>query len=353
MIYLKNYYLILCLLSGLNFFGQTPIESKINDSVNKFMKSNDVPGLSLAVISGNDILMNKAYGYKNLESKTEAKTNTLYQLASMTKTFSGIVLAKVAEEGKIDIEAPITRYLDYLPEEWSKVKVKNAISHTSGLPNLLDDNGDPIGGEGVEKAWELVQAKDLKYLPGEKWQYSQMGPFVIQKIIEKVSHEKWENLVNNIIFKPAGMKASYFINQKAVPEIQSTGYRKDDNGVVNAEEFEKSYDYYIPATAGIYSNTDELILYHKALISNKLIKEKTKQMMWSPVEFKEGPDMGYGLGWVIDEQSNNKRIWHSGGGKSIFMHFPDKKLSVIVLSNIVNTSPNGLAESIAEFYLNN
>jgi CubicO group peptidase (beta-lactamase class C family) len=259
----------------------------------------------------------------------------------------------MAEEGKIDIEAPITRYLDYLPEEWSKVKVKNAISHTSGLPNLLDENGDPIGGEGVEKAWELVQNKNLKYLPGEKWQYSQMGPFVIQKIIENVSHEKWENLVNDIIFEPAGMKASYFINQKAVPEIQSTAYRKNDEGMVQVEELEKSYDYYIPATAGIYSNTDELMLYHKALITNKLIKEKTKQMMWSPVEFKEGPDMGYGLGWVIDEQLNYKRIWHSGGGKAIFMHFPDKKLSVIILSNIVNTSPNGLAERIAELYLNN
>jgi len=349
----RNNLLIIILLTSLNIFGQSKMDVKteINDSVEKFMEINKVPGLSLAVISGDKTIINKAYGYKNLENKTPAQTNTLYQLASLTKTFSGIVLAKMVENGEIDVESSITAYLDYLPEEWSTVKVKHAISHTSGLPDLLDENGDPIGGGGVEKAWELVQKKDLKYLPGQKWEYSQMGPYVILKIIEKISNRKWESLVEEIIFETAGMKNSYFINQKPVPKIQSTGYRKNDNGVVQAYVFEDGYDYYIPSTAGIYSSTDDLILYHKAIISDALISEKTKQLMWSPVEFKDGPAFSYGLGWVLDEQLNHKRVWHSGGGKAIFMHFPEKKLSVIALSNIVNTSPNSLAEGISELFL--
>jgi CubicO group peptidase (beta-lactamase class C family) len=345
--------LIIILFSSLNIFGQINrnLKTEINDSVDKFMDNNKVPGISLAVISDNQVLVNKAFGYKNLNNKTPAQTNTLYQLASLTKTFSGIVLAKMVENGEIDVESSITAYLDYIPKEWSEVKVKHAISHTSGLPDLLDDNGDPIGGKGVNKAWELVQKKDLKFLPGQKWEYSQMGPYVILKIIEKISN-KWESLVEEIIFERAKMKNSYFINQKPVPEIQSTGYRKNDNGVIQEYVFEDGYDYYIPSTAGIFSSTDDLILYHKAIISDALISKKAKELMWSPVDFKDGPPFSYGLGWVVDEQLNHKRVWHSGGGKAIFMHFPEKKLSVIVLSNVVNTSPNSLAEGIAGLFLN-
>lgn len=333
-------------------------KSTIVDSIaQKHMSEKPIPGLSLAVVKDGRLVNQSSYGVAELASMRLTTNTSIYQLASVTKIFTGIGLMILVEEGRIALDDPIHDYLPTLPEAWRGVTVRQAVSHTSGLPNLLDENGDPPGGT-MSEAWQRVQEKSLKETPGKVWSYSQMGPEVIRRITEEVTDQSWEDFVRERILEPTGMQNTYFLYQSPPDSSRvTTGYDLEDGSLIS-HDWAKSYDYYIPTAMGIFSTTGDLARLINALRSGKLLNLSTRQAMWTPSSHEEGGlkdwgdgTVGYGVGWIVDTDQGHQRRWHSGGGHSAFVYYPNDDLTVIVLTNLSGAGPNAIASDIADVFL--
>lgn len=333
-------------------------KSTVVDSIaRKHMAARPIPALSLAVVQNGRIVKQSTYGVSDLASMRPATDSTIYQLASVTKIFTGIGVMLLIEDGLVALDDSIHRHLPDLPDAWRGVTVRQAVSHTSGLPNILDENGDPPG-DTMSAAWQQVQGKPLASMPGEVWRYNQTGPEVIRRIAEAITGQSWEDFIQERILKPADMQSTYFLYQPPPDSAGvSTGYDLEDGSLI-AHDWVKSYDYYIPTAMGIFSTTGDLARLSNALQSGKLLNVSTRQAMWTPSPHAEGGlegwgdgTIGYGVGWIADTDQGHQRRWHSGGGHSAFVHYPNDDLTVIVLTNFSGAGPNAIASDIADVLL--
>lgn len=330
----------------------------INDSINQIREELNIPGLSYVVVESGKTLALESFGYSDLENKIKETAKSNHFLASATKTVTGIALMNIVESTGIKLEDPIGLYLKDLREDWSKVTIRQAVSHTSGFPSILDENGDPLGGGDMKEAWTIVKKKPLIYEPGSRWQYSQVGLEVIQRICEEVTNQSWQSYVNENVFKKAGMNSTYWLWDLPIKnDHMSVMYDVDeDTDEIYDYNVLNNFDYYLPAGTGMMSNVNDMGNFAKSLQSGKLLSQKLLEEMWTSSEFntKSYEWMeGYGIGWVLDKYKNNRRVWHSGGAKSIVMHYPDRKLSIIVLTNLGNGGVMPFAKLLSDHFLDN
>jgi len=174
----KIFLSILTLIASLNVFCQS-------DNIDKYIKSKmqekSIPGLQLAIVKNNKIIKTGAYGIANIEDSIRVDSETTFAINSMTKAFTGVAVMQLVEEGKIALEDPISNYIDSLPDNWKSITIKQMLTHTSGLPNMMDYNAKIIA------SWEEVQKLPMVFEPNSNFQYNQTNYVIIGKIINKIS----------------------------------------------------------------------------------------------------------------------------------------------------------------------
>ncbi|HHP7237670.1 serine hydrolase domain-containing protein [Longibacter sp.] len=331
--------------------------SAVERIVEAHMSAKPIPGLSVAVAQNGRMVHQSASGITNLVSMQPASNHSIYQLASVTKIITGIGLMILVDEGRLALDDSIHQHLPSLPQAWSGVTVRQVVSHTSGLPPLLDENGNFPGGSRAT-AWERAKKDSLIEEPGTVWRYSQMGGEVIRRVAEEITDQSWERFVHERILEPANMQSTYFLHE-APPDSSrvTTGYDLE-NGSLIAHEWSTSYDYYIPTAMGIFSTTTDLARLMTELRTERLLSPSAQRAMWTPVRHEEGGmagwgdgTVGYGIGWVVDSDHERPRKWHSGGGHSTLVYYPQVDLTVIVLTNLSGAQPNAIASEIAAQFL--
>ena len=320
--------------------------------VQDVMAANDVPGASVAIVHHGDVVYQPSYGVADRTTEQPATDSTMYQLASATKAIAGTAVMMLVEEGRIALDDVVHTHLPELPDAWRGVTVRQVMSHTSGLPGLIDpQTGDLRGGSTMDDAWAAVQQQPLADTSTTTWRYNQTGFEIARRIVERVSGRPWEAFARQRIFGPAGMRSTFFLGQ-LVPDSArlATPYRED----FAAFDFADAYEYYIPTAAGLFSTTGDLARFATALTSGQLLSADARATMWTPVPFEEttiDAIEGYGIGWTVDAQERHRRAWHSGGGKAIVAHYPDDALTVILLTNRAGFDVVSPAFEIAGLYL--
>lgn len=316
------------------------------------MDASDVPGASLAIVHHGDVVYRSSYGLADRATNRPATDSTMYQLASATKPLAGTGIMTLVEEGRLSLDDPIHTHLPDLPDAWRGVTVRQVLSHTAGLPAIVDPStGDLLGGSTMEAAWEAVQAKPLADTTTTVWRYNQTGFEVARRIAERVSGQSWEAFARDRLFRPAGMTHTFYLYEP-VPDssLLATPYRED----FAAFDFSEAYEYYIPTAAGLYSTADDLSRFMAALGDDALLTPEARTAMWTSVPFDDTTiDVvtGYGVGWTVDQQDGHRRVWHSGGGKAVILHYPDEALSVILLTNRAGFDVISPAAEVAGLYL--
>jgi len=320
--------------------------------VQDMMADSDVPGASVAIVHHGDVVYQPSYGVADRATEQPATDSTMYQLASATKIIAGTAVMMLVEDGQIALDDPVHTHLPELPDAWRGVTVRQAMSHTSGLPGLIDpQTGDLRGGSTMEAAWEAVQAQPLADTSTTTWRYNQTGFEIARRIVERVSGQPWEAFARQRIFDPAGMRSTFFIGQPVPDSARlATPYRDD----FAAFDFEEAYEYYIPTAAGLFSTSSDLARFATALSSGQLLGPGARTQMWTSAPFDDSTVdaiQGYGIGWTVDAQEDHRRVWHSGGGKAIVAHYPDDGLTIILLTNRAGFDVISPAFEIAALYL--
>jgi CubicO group peptidase (beta-lactamase class C family) len=332
------------LLSGLGLApAEDEIVTKADAAIRPRVERDRFSGAVLIVRDGK-VLLRRGYGLANREHEVANTPETRFRLGSITKQFTAMAVLILQEQGKLDVREKVKKYLPDAPDAWNEVTVHHLLTHTSGIPNFTDFPEYPKTMSQHATAEEIVarfRDKPLEFKPGTRFKYSNSGYVLLGRLIEKVSGESYEGFLRRQIFTPLKMKDTGFDSPIPVIPHRAAGYARRGPFVVNALYIDMS----IPHAAGaLYSTLDDLLLWDQALLGETLISKKSLDAMFTPEKD------GYGYGWVIGRSYGRRMVGHGGGINGFatdIKRFPDDKVCVIVLSNLVSAPVGEISDDLA------
>jgi CubicO group peptidase (beta-lactamase class C family) len=319
-----------------------PNLARMEQVIQSFVADKQFMG-AVVVARGNDILLDKGYGFANLEWNIPDSPKTKFRLGSITKQFTAASILLLEERGKLSVNDSVKKYMPDAPAAWDKITIFNLLTHTSGIPSFTSFPDyaklEPFPTTPAELVARF-RDKPLDFQPGEQWSYSNSGYVLLGYLIEKISGESYAHFVQDNIFKPLGMADSGYDSNSAVIQNRASGYTVGQNGIVNAGYIDMT----IPLSAGaLYSTTEDLLRWEQGLFGEKLISPASLKKMTTP--FKN--DYGFGLG--IRVVSGQEQIDHGGGIEGFntkLAYYPAEKLTVVVLANLNGAAAEEIAADL-------
>ncbi len=340
----RIYTVLFCLISFFPPLSALAADESRTLEVDKLFQpvnGDKTPGGAVLVVRDGQVLLKKGYGMADVDASLPNTPNTRFLLASVTKTFTATAIMQLYDRGLLDIDDPVSKYLPSFPPG-DKVKIRNLLSHTGGLPDFM--------------SYEQAMEKPLEFEPGTRVSYSNIGYQMLGKIIEKVSGKSYEEYLQENIFKPAGMSNSG-VDREASLKDRACGYLNSPDGFKSVGRSAATDGY---SAGSLFSTVEDMFLWNQALESGKLVKPETMQLIFTPTRLSDGREAVFGLGWMIGRYKGLREMHHGGditGFSTEVSHFPDQKFTVVVLSNIgmrpTGPLPNALelSRKIAEIYL--
>lgn len=344
-------FIILCCFCVLAQPAQKPDE--VDQYVEAFIKKRGIPGLSLAVVRDGKLVKAAGYGLANLELNVPAKPETVYEIGSISKHFTAEAILLLAEEGKLSLDDPLSKYLNDAPEAWKGITLRHILAHTSGLKDWEAANALSYRREYTpEEFIKLMAPFPLDFAPGEKWAYSNTGYPLLGMVIERVSGKKFEAFMAECIFKPLGMNATRFNHPSHIVPDHAGGYVEEDGVLRKGEPLRPEV---IAPNGGMLTTVLDMAKWEQVFYSERLLKRSRLEQMLSPVRLNSGATFNSGLGVFLDTFRGHRLILHNGstvaGFSAVFYTYPDDKLTVVVLCNIDRgNAVNTLATRVASFY---
>jgi CubicO group peptidase (beta-lactamase class C family) len=321
-----------------------PIDQKsfaesLDRYVTQQLRDRHIASAGVAVVQGNKVLVQKGYGWADLERPLKATPETLYQIGSLTKPFTALAVLLLAEEGKIRLDEPVSYHLPELPQECRAITVRQLLTHTSGINrDLRADNLDDYG---EDEFWRRLMRTPMTSQPGEKWEYSNTGYILLGKLIEAVTGQSYGEFLAVRILRPLGMTQTAYLVPPQDTGNRARGYDWEEaSGLRRSPYFSGGY-----AAGGLASSVSDLVKWQKALVTETLLKRSARDQMWKPAALRDGQPVqfsfrgeasSYGFGWFLTRQGNRQLITHGGtvsGFSSIFHYFPSEHLAIIILCN--------------------
>jgi len=310
--------------------AQSTREAKERARLERFDKEVDdlrnrlrIPGLSVVVLKDQEVLRAKGYGFADLENRVPATPDTLYSIASLTKTFASTLIMRLVEQGKLDLDEPMSRYSSDFKDE--SVRIKHLLSHTSSGT------------------------------PGDRFAYDGNRYDYLTAVIEKKTGRPFVNVVVETFFDPLGMSDSVPYPNVVVDAdkwISSLGKDRLDRYRKSLTKFAQPYGYYgageivhssyppedaIGAAAGLLSTVRDMARYDIAIDRHVFLKQVTQERAWTPFVSNGGARLPYGLGWFVTDWHGRKLVWHYGqwgtGFSAMYLKVPAKNVSVVMLAN--------------------
>lgn len=317
---------------------------RMEEIIQSYVKSNQFMG-SVLVARGDEIVLDKGYGYANLEWMVPGTPDTKYRLGSVTKQFTAAATLLLQEKGKLKLSDPVKTWYPDAPPAWDEITLYHLLTHTSGIPNFTgfpDYSAQNTLSTTPDKTIGRFRDKPLDFQPGEKMSYSNSGYVLLGHIIEKAGGMPYERFLQDNIFTPLGMKDSGYDSFTSIIPKRASGYRMSPEGPVNAPYADMTIPY---AAGSLYSTTHDLLTWEKALFGGKLLKPESLKVMLTPPA-----KSSYALGVEVDARKGERRVSHSGsieGFNTVLTHFPEEKLTIVVLGNVNGGAPSSIAENLS------
>lgn len=323
---------------------------EVDDLVRARMARDKVPGLTLAVVKGGKVVRQAGYGVASAELPAPATVGTVYEIGSITKTFTAMLVMMLVEEGKVKLDESIAAYVPKLPEAWKAVTVRHLLNHTSGLP-IYTSIGDFLSLAREEhtraEILKIVAGRPLEFAPGTDLRYNNTGYFVLGMLIEEVTGRSYGEFLKERVTGPLGMDATRPNNPRGVLPGRARGHGLLLGTVVNRDPLTTSSAF---AAGCLVSTVGDLARYDAALREGKLLKASSYELMYEPTKVKGGKVHPYGFGWVTERAEGKRVLAHDGGtpGFSTALHrHVDDGLTVIVLANLAEGNAGAIAGAVA------
>lgn len=314
---------------------------------------------SVLVSEHGKVIFKKGYGFANMEWNIPNQPDTKFRLGSISKQFTALLIVKLAEEGKLKLDVPISTYLpDYPKATGDKITIHHLLTHTSGIPNYTsfpnffkDKSRNPFTSQDFVKTFQDLP---LEFTPGEKFNYSNSGYFLLGYIIEKITAKSYEQYLQETILTPLKMTNTGYDHSDVILKNRAAGYEKRGKAIINTSYIDMSIPY---AAGSLYSTVEDLYLWDQALYTNKLLSQASMDLLYKPY-IRAGND-AYGYGWFLGEFANGKdklKVIEHGGGingfNTIISRLPADKNLIVILNNTGGTILGEMNEVIRAILYN-
>lgn len=325
--------------------GSSSLSAEIDNKALQLMDKYAVPGACVAVIDDYEITFRKGYGYSDAHDKVPMSVDTAFQVASVSKTLTAWGIMKLVEQGRLDLDAPVSKYLTRWklpPSEFdnSAVTIRRILSHTAGLSVSSYSGYDPSDEiPTLEESLMGVKnsgAVSVKYPPEKQFKYSGGGYTVLQLVIEEVTNEAFSEFTKREVFVPLNMKKTSYNPEDIEIKAKAHGYF---NQIIPTYVFSEK------AAAGLFTTVGDLAELALAEMKGKnnepvgrgVLKEETLKLMQTPVAEMPKKESFYGMGHISRTSEDGTRlVYHPGdnrGWHCIFLVFPEQGKGLVVLTN--------------------
>jgi CubicO group peptidase (beta-lactamase class C family) len=340
---------LLAITFQISVFAQENRSAQL-DAFFKKAEKNGYSG-SVLVSKGDQILLSKGYGMQDREAGKKQTDQTVFSVGSITKQFTGAAILKLQDMGKLSVSDPLSKFFPAAPADKKEITIHQCLTHSAGLPDAFGDDYEQVN---ATDFMQLVFENKLLSPPGEQYAYSNVGYSILGIIIEKVSGKGYEQFLREQLWLPAGMEHTGYLAPGFQPADLAVGYRNGQRWgtAIDHPWMADGPGWHLRANGGVLSTVGDMHRWYKALQSNVILSEKSRNQYFTP-HVSETPDEDgthYGYGWVIDKDPGLGRfIWHNGGNGvyNAYMGFaPEAKICVVLTSNSNDKITDDYAQTV-------
>lgn len=332
---------------------------KSREIISKTIAAQNIPGLSVAVEIDGTIVWSEGFGFADLENNLKATPATRFRIASVSKPITATAMARLYEQGKLDLDAPVQKYVPEFPSKGVVITARQLVGHLSGIRHLRRDS-DPEKDEfydrkiycrNVPESVNRFQADPLDFAPGTKFGYSSKGFVLLSAMLEKASGQEYPDLMRKEVFGPLGMSSTTTDDNRQIIPNRSRFYSLDANKkVINAPYIDQSCDW---AGGGLLSTSEDLVRFGYAHIQSGYLKKETLEKMFTSQKTSDGKETGTGWGWRINRDKEGRLYYfHPGenvGGRSYLWVYPQEKVVVAMIHNVTGAHLGSITEIARTF----
>lgn len=336
--------------------GRPAGADRVDRQIRAAMRRDGAPGVALAVVRRGRIARLSSYGLADVEWNARVTPHTRFEIASMSKMFTGAAARILVDQGKLDLEAPVARYLAGIPAAWKRMKVRHLVEMTCGLGEDWGSDLIPYGADvttSFDDASMLEAFAGMKLLSpiGTRFHYSSPAYAMLGMIVAKLSGVPLATFVQQHLFAKAAMTESSYIDNWALVPQRARGYRQGGGKLLKGWYLGQ----YLHARpdVGVLSSARDMAAWVIALERGRIVADP--QVLWQAPRAPRGPWLDYSYGWIMDVMLGHRRQRHDGqyrtGFRSTIARYPDDDLTVIVLANCDCADVSTYAFTAARAYL--
>lgn len=311
----------------------------------------DGPGATVLIAQKGRIIYRNAFGLANLEHKIPMSPDKVFRIGSITKQFTSSAILKLAEEGKLNLDDDLTKFLPEYPTNGKTITIEHLLTHTSGLKSYTQMNqwDDEVRRKDFtpEAMVEFFKDEPMDFEPGEEFRYNNSGYFLLGYIIEKVTGKTYAEYIQEAFYTPLGMTNSYYGAHAPIIKNRASGYSNEGSGYTNTPYLSMTQPY---AAGSLLSNVDDIFTWYQAVMNGKVLNKASLEKAHSPYKLNNGKPVGYGYGWFLGYLNGSRVIEHGGGINGFLtasIYLPEEDVFVALFSNCDCKPPQEIAKRLA------
>ncbi len=310
------------------------------------------PGTTVAVAIEDRVVWSAGFGYSNVKRQVPVSSSTQFRIDRVSESLTATALVRLAEEGRLDLDAPVQKYVPAFPEKNYPVTSRQVAAHLGGIPALAPQRLVANHCTQPDEALRTFAALPLSRLPGTRYLHSTPGYVLLSAVVAGACGQDFVSCIQERVFKPAAMTATALDNPRTPAPRQAVPYvRGWLSMLAEAPPVDNSCQW---GAGGFVSTAEDLARFGLALLRGELVKKESVSLLLAPQKTSTGESTGHGLGWQVGVDSKGRRrLVQSGrtvGGRSVVVLIPDAKLSLALLANVDGEHLDDHALKIAELF---
>ncbi|HEX2684342.1 MAG TPA: serine hydrolase domain-containing protein, partial [Ferruginibacter sp.] len=347
---MKQVILVLALCVAASKLSRAQQDNKSFDKILQEEFVSNSTGVTALVSSHGKIIYKKAFGMANIELNVPMQTGNVFRIGSITKQFTAVAILQLMEQGKLNLQDQITRFIPDYPMQGATITIENLLTHTSGIRDFTSIKDTTQRSKIDFTPAQMIsyfQNQPMRFAPSSKYEYSNSNYFLLGYIIEKITGKTYQQYLEDNFFHPLGMSNSFYASDSKIIKDRAAGYTKTETEIVNADAISMTHPY---AAGAILSTAEDLFKWQRAVQSYKLVKKETLEKAFTRYKLSNGKQSNYGYGWRMGFIQESPSLWHGGlinGFISMAMYLPKEDVYVVVLSNCNCMSPENVTAKLA------
>ena len=319
-----------------------------------FMAETGSPGVAITIGVNGKIIWSEGFGYADVEQRVPVwPAITRFRVGSVAKPMTTVAVAKLYEQGRLDLDAPVQKYVPSFPEKEWTITTRLIAGHLAGIRHYKGDEFYILKHySSIMEALTIFQDDPLLHPPGSEYSYSSYGWNLISAVVETASGQEFLSYMDEYVFGPIGMARTTADQVNSIISNRTRYYRLEDGVILNAPPVDNSYKW---AGGGFLSTSEDLVSFGFAHLQPGLLKPETVELLWTSQMTTSREVTGYGIGWRTGTDDLGRR-WagHGGGsvgGRTFLRIYPEAQTVVVIITNMSNVRYGDVAEKIAGLFL--